>query len=54
MEYDSDIKKEWKNPICSNSMDCHTEWNKSDKDISLWNLKKHGVKELIYKTEIES
>ena len=43
MEYYSDIKKEWKNPICSNSMDCHTEWNKSDKDISLWNLKKHGV-----------
>ena len=37
--------------------DCHTEWSKSDReeqisyDIAyIWNLKKNGTNELIYKT----
>ena len=41
--------------------DCHTEWSKSDReeqisyDIAyIWNLKKNGTNEVIYKTEIES
>ena len=41
--------------------DCHTEWSKSDRerqisyDIAyMWNLKKNGTNELIYKIEIES
>ena len=40
--------------------DCHTEWSNSDRerqisyDIAyMWNLKKRGTNELIYKTEIE-
>ena len=56
-------KKEWNNAICSNMdgpRDCHNEWSKSDREgqIShnityMWNLKKSGTNELIYKTEIE-
>ena len=39
-------------------IDCHNEWNKSDRQISydiayMWNLK-NGTIELIYKIEIES
>ena len=41
-------KKEWNNAICSEMdgpRDCHTEWSKSDRQISydiayMWNLKK--------------
>ena len=41
-------KREWNNAICSNMdgpRDCHTEWSKSDRQISydiayMWNLKK--------------
>ena len=57
-------KKEWNNVICSNMdgpRDCDTEWSKSDTerqisyDITyIWNLKKKGTNEHIYKTEIES
>ena len=57
-------KKEWNNAICSNMVrprDDHTKWSKSDRerqipyDITyLWNLKKNGTNELIYKTEIDS
>ena len=51
-------KKEWNNIICSNMAgprDCHTEWSKSEKDkdkydiVYMWNLKKNGSNELIYK-----
>ena len=53
-------KKERNNAICSNMdgpRDCHTEWSKSERDISydiayMWNLQK-GTNELMYKTEIE-
>ena len=41
--------------------DCHTEWSKSDRerqisyDITyMWNLKKKGTNELIYKAETDS
>ena len=54
-------KKEQNNAICSNMdgpRDCHTEWSKSDRErqisydiIYVWNLKKKGTSELIYKTE---
>ena len=49
---------EW-NAICSNvdrPRNCHTEWSKADKQIlyDMWNLKKNGINEPIYKTEMES
>ena len=57
-------KKEQNNAICSNMdgpRDYHIEWSKSDTerqisyDITyMWNLKKIGTNELIYKTEVES
>ena len=57
-------KKEESNANCSimdGPKDCHTEWGKSDRerqisyDIAyMWNLKKNGTNEPIYKTEIES
>ena len=55
-------KKEQNNAICSNMdgpRDYHTEWSQTQRHISyaityMWNLKKRGVNELIYKTEIES
>ena len=38
--------------------DCHTKWSKSDKErhtsLLYGILKKNGINELIYKTEIES
>ena len=41
--------------------DCDTEWSKSDRerqisyDIAyMWNVKKNGTNELIFKTEIDS
>ena len=43
------------------SRDCHAKWNKSDRGrqilhviIYMWNLKKSGTNEFIYKTEIDS
>ena len=64
MEYNSLIKKEWNNAICSNMdgpRDDHTKWSKSDRerqilyDITyMWNLKKNETNELIYKTETDS
>ena len=63
VEYCSATKIEWNNAICSNMdgpRDYHTEWSKSDKDkyqmISLicGILKKIGMNELIYKTEIDT
>ena len=55
-------KKEWNNAICSNMdgpRDCHTEWNKSERErqisyyiAHMWNLKK-ATNELIYKTKKE-
>ena len=54
-------KKEQNNAICSNMngpRDCHTEWSKSDRQIYdiayMWNLKKMGTNELVYKIEVES
>ena len=57
-------KKEWNNAICSNMggpRDYHAEWSKSDRERQIsyhitymWNLKKNGTNERIYKTEIES
>ena len=54
-------KKEQNNAICSNMnepRDCHTEWSKSDGQIYdiayMWNLKKMGTNELVYKIEVES
>ena len=57
-------KKEQNNVICNDMdgpRDCHTEWSKSarERQISydiayMWNLKKNGTNEPIYKTEIES
>ena len=51
-------KKEWNNAICSNvdgPRDCHTEWNKSDKErqisydtIYMWNLKKNSINKVIH------
>ena len=56
------LKKEWNKAICKDMngpRDCHTEWSKSDKKrqisydiIYMWNQKKNGTNELIYKTEI--
>ena len=53
-------KKECNNAICSNTdgpRDYHTKWSKSDKDkydiTYMWNLKKNGTNELIYKTETD-
>ena len=61
MEYYSAIKK-WNNAIYSNMdglRNCHTKWSESDRerqisyDIAyIWNLKKNGTNEPIYKTEI--
>ena len=55
-------KKEQTNAICSDMdgpRDCHTEWSKLDRerqtsyDIAyMWNLKKNGTNEFIYKAEI--
>ena len=50
------------NAICSNMngpRECHTEWSKSDREIShdipyMQNLKRNDTNELIYKTEIDS
>ena len=49
MEYDSAIKKEWINAICSNmeaTRDSHTKWSKSERERQIpyditytWNLK---------------
>ena len=55
-------KKEWNNVICSNMdgpRDCHTEWNKLEKEISydityMQNLKRNDTNELVYKTETDS
>ena len=54
-------KKERSNAICSNidgPRDCHTEWRKSDRErqisydiVYMWNLKKNGTNEPIYKIE---
>ena len=46
------LKKEQNNAICSNMdgpRDCHTEWSKSERQVSydttyMWNLKKRGYK----------
>ena len=64
VQYYSAIKKEQNNAICSHMdwpRDSHTEWSKSDRkrqisyDIAyMWDLKKRGTNELIYKTEVES
>ena len=63
MEYDSAIKKEWINAICSNmeaTRDSHTKWSKPEKerqtphDITyIWNLK-YGRNEPMHKTETDS
>ena len=55
-------RKEWNNVTCSNTDGpryCHTEWSKSDRerqisyDIAyMWNLKKRGTNELIYRTGV--
>ena len=57
-------KKEWNSAICRDvdgPRDCHTEWSKSkrEKQVSyinayMWNLKKTGIDNLIYKAEIET
>ena len=63
MAYDSAIKKERNNAICSNmdgTRDSHTEWNKSERERQIpyyttymWNLK-YGTSEPIHKTETDS
>ena len=62
MEYYSAIKRN-EIVICwdvDGSRDCHTEWSKSEREkqiydiVYMWNLKKKGTNELIYKTEVES
>ena len=64
MDYYSAIKEEWSNTICSNrdgSRNCHTEWNKSDRERQIHMIllicgaeseKKNGTDELIYNTEM--
>ena len=62
MEYYSAIRKEWNNAICSNmdgTRDYHTEWSKSEKEVSydityMWNLKTKDTNELIYKIKTDS
>ena len=63
MEYYSAIKKSEIMPFAANMdgpRNSHTEWSKSvrERQISydntyMWNLKKKGANELIYKSEIE-
>ena len=57
-------EKKWNNEICSNKdgpSDCHTEWNKSDREGEIvydipymHNLKRNGTTELMYVTETDS
>ena len=61
IEYNSAIKKEWNNAICSNMggpRDYYTKWSKPDKDkyhmtSLICGILKKWYK-LIYKTEIDS
>ena len=58
------LKKEWNRVICRDvdgPRDRHTEWSKSEREKQIlyintymWNLKKNGTEDLIYKAEIET
>ena len=60
MEYYSAIKKNERMPFVATQMGLETgaEWNKSDREgeishgiLYMWNQKRNGTNELIYKTE---